>query len=562
MKNISLPFSVTALLMLLLSGVPVLRADVKMPAIFGDHMVLQQDSKIPVWGWAAPGEKVNVALGTKTADTTADAQGKWRVDLPPLPAGSTAQTLKITGKNVIQIQDVLVGDVWLCSGQSNMQFGLMNEPNAADELKKADEPQIRIFYVPMKAYIHPQGDIAVTSKNLEGKWLVCTPFNIHFDGNWGGFSAVAFYFGREIHQFTGKPVGLIGSYWGATPAQAWTSLEALEKYPALDHFVKEYQTRAARYTAPDAKYKDIMEENDAEMAQWKAEVEAPFHTAMANWQLTANEYKAIGQPPPPKPTLARPGPGHPGLTASVLFNGMVAPLIPFGLKGVIWYQGEANEGNGLEYGTLFPAMITDWRERWGESDFPFLFVQLANYRQPATKPCEGNWAWVRDSQLHTLSLPNTGMASAIDIGNPNDIHPKDKADVAARLALAAKQVAYGQKDIVYSGPLYDSMRQEGEQIRIHFTQVGSGLTIGTPPWTWNGKPVPPPTELTGFAIAGADKKWYWAHAVIDGDGVVVSSNQVPNPVAVRYGWADNPRCNLYNKEKLPASPFRTDSWPN
>jgi sialate O-acetylesterase len=243
----------------------------------------------------------------------------------------------------------------------------------------------------------------------------------------------------------------------------------------------------------------------------------------------------------------------------VLYNGMIAPLIPYAIKGAIWYQGESNAGNGLEYQTLFPRMISGWREKWNQGDFPFLYVQLANFMAPQVKSSEGGWAELREAQLKTLSLPNTGMAVIIDIGDAHDIHPKDKIDVGLRLALAAKHVAYKQ-DLVYSGPIYDSMKIEGNKIRLTFKDTGSGLQMSASPWTPTGVPVPAPTELTGFAIAGADQNWVWAKAQIDGNSVVVSSDQVPSPVAVRYGWASNPPCNLYNKEGLPASPFRTDDW--
>jgi sialate O-acetylesterase len=239
---------------------------------------------------------------------------------------------------------------------------------------------------------------------------------------------------------------------------------------------------------------------------------------------------------------------------------MIAPLIPYAIKGMIWYQGESNADNGLEYQTLFPRMISDWRGKWGRGDFPFLYVQLANFMAAQTKPSEGGWAWLREAQLKTLSLPNTGMAVIIDIGDANDIHPADKLDVALRLALIARHVAYGEK-LIYSGPIYDSMMIDGNKIRLSFKQTDGGLRMGAPPWTPTGAPMPAPTQLTGFAIAGADQNWGWARAQIDGDTVVVSSDQVASPVAVRYGWANNPPCNLYNLEDLPASPFRTDNWP-
>jgi sialate O-acetylesterase len=262
----------------------------------------------------------------------------------------------------------------------------------------------------------------------------------------------------------------------------------------------------------------------------------------------------------PKPVPPTPPDGGQTTSAS-LFNAMISPLIPYAIKGVIWYQGEANGGakKGPEYGTLFARLITDWREKWGQSNFPFLFVQLAGYGAPAKTPSEGSSPLVREGQLHALSLPATGMASAIDIGDPWNIHPKDKLDVGLRLALAARHIAYGE-NLVFSGPIYQSMKTEGATIRLTFDHAGSGLIMGVPPWTPSGKPLNPPTELMGFGIAGADKKWSWAKASIEGDTIVVSSDKVPEPVAVRYGWGNSPPCNLYNREGLPASPFRTDDW--
>jgi len=342
---------------------------------------------------------------------------------------------------------------------------------------------------------------------VNGKWAVCTPESV------AHFSAVAHFFGLELRHDLKRPIGLISSDVGGTPAQAWTSLSALQKDPPFTNYVDAYQKIAANLPK-------------------------------------AGEGSPSASAPPAK---------VPSGTPTVLYNGMIAPLMPYAIKGVIWYQGESNSNKGLEYRTLFPRLISDWREKWNQGDFPFLFVQLANYRGPQTKPSEGDWAYLREAQLMTLALPNTGMAVAIDIGDATTIHPKDKLDVGLRLALAARHVAYGQ-DLVYSGPIYDSMKIEGNKIRLIFKDTGSGLKMGTPPWTPTGVPVPAPTELKGFAIAGADKNFVWAKAEIDGNDVVVSSDQVASPVAVRYGWANNPPCNLYNKEGLPASPFRTDDW--
>jgi sialate O-acetylesterase len=540
-------------LITLLGAAGRLGADVKMPAIFGDHMVLQQGTKLPVWGWADAGEKVTVTVGSETGSATAGADGKWQVSLAPLPAGTTPVTMTVAGKNKIAYQDVLVGDVWVCSGQSNMEFGLSMAHNKATEIPKADLPLVRLFLVPHKVSLKPLADVSPDPNPKPGnlpapQWVVCTPNNVVKIGGWGGFSAVGYFFGREIQKTTGQPVGLIGTYWGGTPAQAWTSIEKLQGEPLLKHYaddeakvVANYPQALAAYPAAQAAYQDAS-------AKWKQSLglaaDAPVDGA------TLAKAKAAGLPPAPKPpTVPEGGPN----VGANLFNGMIAPLIPYAIKGAIWYQGESNAARGAEYATLFPDMISDWRQRWGEGDFPFLFVQLAKYQDPNV-----GFALVRESQLKTLALPNTGMAVAFDVGDQKNIHPQDKEDVGLRLALAAKHIAYG-KDVVYTGPLYDSMKVEGGSIRVSFKQVGGGLTIGTAPWTAPGAQPLPNTTLSGFVVAGEDKVWAPADAKIDGNDVVVSSAQVPKPVAVRYSFLVTDG-NLYDKEGLPAPPFRSDDW--
>jgi sialate O-acetylesterase len=487
---------------------PPVSGEITMPDIFGDHMVLQQGTKLPVWGFAAPSEKVTVSFASQTATTTADREGNWRVDLAPVPlngAGAAPQTMTIAGSNTITLQDVLVGDVWIASGQSNMNFGMNLLENAPAEIAKANEPQLRLFYVPIQTGLIPQKYIGAYPLGAPyAKWQVCTPQSVAQDG-FDGFSAVGYYFGRALQQAVGHPVGIIGTYWGGTSAQAWTSLKGLQSDPALAHYVTEYQKIAANQIAPPA--------------------------------------DNTGSP-------------------TSFYNGMVAPLRPYAIKGVAWYQGESNTGTvgmGEEYHTLLEVLIKDWRDKWNEGDFPFVYVQLASFGNPAQTPSEGLWPYLRESQAKTLEVPHTGMAVAIDLGNPASIHPKDKSDVGARLALAARHVAYGE-DVVYSGPTYDSMQVDGNKITISFKNVGSGLKIAAPPWKPDGAAIATPTELTGFGIAGADRNWVWAQATIDGNKVIVSSDKVPAPVAVRYGWADTPPVDLYNKEGLPASPFRTDNW--
>ncbi len=516
-------------------------------------MVLQQDSKIPVWGWADAGEEVTVTLGDHTAKATADANGKWRVDLAPVPVGTAPLSLIVAGKNSLTFDDVLVGDVWICGGQSNMEFGLYRGDHGPADVLQANDPQIRFFTGEKAVSLDPKDD-------TKGKWVLCTPNT----ASW--FSSIGYYFARSIRQKYNRPVGLIAAYWGGTPAQAWTSMSALQKDPPLTNYVDAYQKLVADFPAANAQYAQLQADFQEKQKQYVANWPASYIDAMKVWNAAAKQAAAAGQvapPRPPSPPGMPKGPQPPQGGASgpsVLFNGIVAPLIPYAIKGVIWYQGEANANNGLEYRTLFPRLITDWRERWGEGDFPFLYVQLANLWAPQKKPSEGGWALLREAQLMTQSLPNTAMAVAVDIGDPLDIHPKDKVDVASRLFLAAQHVAYGE-NLVYSGPLYDSMKVEGNKIRVSFKSVGSGLQMSLPPWSSTGVLPPPPTELKGFAIAGADKNFVWAKAEIDGSDVLVSSDEVAEPVAVRYGWASNPPCNLYNKEGLPASPFRTDDWP-
>jgi sialate O-acetylesterase len=532
-------------------------ADVTMPGIFGDHMVLQQGAQLPVWGWAAPGEAVKVTLAEETVSTTAAADGSWKVAFSPRPrvASDAPQTLTIAGANTLVFKDVLIGDVWVASGQSNMAFGILNDSRAAEAVAGADHPRIRLFQVKAATALAPRrGD------ELQGEWVVCTPESLKAAGP-RGFSAAGYYFARDIQAATGHPIGMIGTYWGGTPAQAWTSLEGLRKEPSLSYYAEEQEKLAAGFQDGAGDYARKKAEFDAANRDWYRTVGKEYEVATKAWQKASAEAVAAGQPAPAKPRATAPKPVPPvapdgGQTApGNLFNAMVAPLIPYGIKGVIWYQGEANGGvrKGPEYATLFPRLITDWREHWGQGDFPFIFVQLANFQAPAKAPVEaGGYTYVREAQLQTLRLPATAMAVTIDIGDSWDIHPKNKLDVGKRLALAARRLAYGE-NIVSSGPIYASLEIQGATARVTFSEIGGGLVAGrdgTEP------------ELKGFAIAGADQKWYFAKATIAGPGVLhLSAPEVPSPVAVRYGWANCPPCNLYNREALPASPFRTDTWP-
>ena len=487
-------------------------ADVKLPAVISDNMVLQHGMEVPIWGWAEPGEKIEVRFGIYSYGwrTTTGKDGKWMVKIGPLRAGGPYEII-IKGNNTITRKNILVGEVWVCSGQSNMQWSVRQSANAEQEIAAADYPNIRLFTVERKPAEEPQSDCV-------GDWQLCSPQTVP------GFSAVAYYFGRKLHKELNVPVGLIHTSWGGTPAEAWTSKKTLESDPDFEPILKRYDDAIAKYPQAKKKYEEDVKK----------------------WKEAVKKAKAKGKKAPRRPS--RPfGPWNPHSPAG-LYNGMIAPLIPYGIGGAIWYQGESNAGRAYQYRKLFGAMIANWRNDWGQGNFPFLFVQLANFMAVNPEPSESAWAELREAQLMTLALPKTGMAVIIDIGEANNIHPKNKQDVGKRLALWALARSYGKK-LEYCGPIYKSMRVEGSKIILHFDHVGSGLVAG------GGGP------LKGFAIAGADRKFVWADAKIDGDTVVVSSDKVSEPAAVRYAWADNPVCNLYNKEGLPASPFRTDDRP-
>jgi sialate O-acetylesterase len=555
MKNISFFLQVVRPALLasfLVGGTIPIWADVKLPAIFGDHMVLQQDGKIPVWGTAAPGEEVKVTVGTNSASATADQDGHWRVDLAPLSSTSTPTLMTVAGKNTLTFQDVLVGEVWLASGQSNMEFGVGGVLNAKDVIAAANHPLIRLFHVGNTPGIIPKSDVT-------GKWEICTPETVP------GFSAVAYLFGVELQNKYNRPVGLIESSWGGTPAQTWISLEVLKTIPSEAGGVDQMQKMRDAFPKDAAAQTALVADYQAKLKDWQTNVDAPYQDIIKKWQADTDAAKAAGQPLPPRPNESANRPQSPdgeGGQPSVLFSGMIAPLIPYALKGALWYQGESNAGgDGQGYDTLLEALITDWRTRWAQGDFTFLIVQIANNDPRYPYPVDSGWAGVRAGEEKTVqTLPKTALASAIDLGCALNIHPPDKQDVAKRLAVAAQHVTYGE-NVVCTGPTFASMIVDGNKVRIKYTDIGTGLTIGTSPWYSGEYPRTTTTELVGFAVAGDDKKWSWAKAQISGDDVVVSSDQVPNPVAVRYGWANNPEVNLYNKEGFPAIPFKTDTWP-
>lgn len=515
------------------------RADVRVPAVIGEHMVLQAGTNTPLWGWADPGERVTATVGAAQAATVAGADGKWKVVFTDLKAGDVPVRVSIAARNTLVFEDVLIGDVWICSGQSNMALPLRRVVgrNVADPqgLGQANHPRIRLFTLPKETRIEPQDDCT-------GSWSVCTPESAR------EFSATGYFFGREIHRAENIPVGLVNACRGSSSGQMWTSLEALQSEPALADYVSEALAARADYPLRKERY-----------LQWK-QAAAQWPAALERWETEAARARAAGQEPPPQPTPPGPGPGRPvGMDAweddvmtvpTVLFNGMISPLLPFGIKGAIWYQGEGNTDAAGLYRTLFPAMVRDWRARWGRGDFPIHFVQLSSFQQPRDLPGEDTWAAFREvqSQLRA-SVPNSGMAVTIDIGCATDIHPLTKEEVGRRLSLVALAETYGHA-IECSGPRYERMAIEGSRIRLHFTHVGGGLVArGDAP-------------LKRFAIAGADRRFTWGDAAIDGDTVIVSSPTVPAPVAVRYAWEINPDgCNLFNAAGLPGSPFRTDDWP-
>jgi len=559
---------IVSLTIVLALGLDSARADVHLPAIFGDHMVLQQSITLPIWGKADPGEKVEVNVVSSKGSATAGADGKWRLDLAPLKASNEPVTMTVAGHNTLTFSDVIIGDVWLCSGQSNMEFAITTESHAVEELPKADSPLIRLFIVSHRWGYAPLDNVGVGSsdKSVEGHWKLCNAESLTKMGGWGGFSAVAYYFGKEIHAATKQPVGLLQSAFGGKPIEAFISLEALKKESAFASYVTQHEKEQAAAPALKAAAAADKAEYEAKLKAWNDHHGAAYKLALEEWAKADAAARAAHAPPPPRPKPSEPMPtslpdgnAKPD-TATHLFNRMIHPLIPFGIKGAIWYQGENNAGRPWDYDKLMATMIGDWRTRWAQGDFPFLYVQIASFQTPAKEPVQKDgWPVLRDMQLRTLKVPNTGMAVAIDVGETNDIHPRDKFDVGHRLALAARRIAYGE-DIEHSGPIYDHMQAEGDKIRIHFKHA-RGLKNAAHPKLYNDIPAEAaPAELRAFAIAGADKKWVPAKAVIDGETVVVSSDVVKEPVAVRYGWAKHPACHLYNAADLPASPFRTDDW--
>ena len=483
-------------------------ADVRLPKVIGSHMVLHQGQELPVWGWAEPGERVTVTLGGKQAEAVAAAGGKWMLKLPAMEAGGP-HTMTVKGRNTLTLTDILIGEVWVGSGQSNMEFSVRGTKDSAKEIAAAKFPNIRLFHVPKLPSGNPEDDV-------NASWRPCDPNSVQH------FSAVLYFFGRELHRELKAPVGLIATSWGGTRIEPWTPPEGFMAVPKLEGILKHVQ-------AADANYRKAL---GGTLDQLEA------------WIPQARKAIAANAPVPTMPRIA----GHPLANAGAptgLYNGMVYPIVPFAIRGAIWYQGESNRGDAMMYFEKMKALIAGWRHVWKQGDFPFLFVQLAPFTYGGSVTALPE---IWEAQTATLALPNTGMAVITDIGNLKDIHPRNKQDVGKRLALGALAKDYGRKDLVYSGPLYKSMKVEGGKIVLSFDHVGGGLVAR------DGKP------LSHFQIAGADKVFHPAEAAVEGDTVVVTCDGVKEPLAVRFGWHQLAEPNLMNKEGLPASPFRTDRW--
>ena len=505
----------TTLMGAVLSFAQVGHASIRMPSVIGDNMVLQSGADIPIWGWEEPGQRIVVALDGHQQPTTADPDGRWMVRMNP-PAVGGPYEMSIRGRDELILENILVGEVWVASGQSNMEFGLELALNAQEELASARNSNIRLFKVERSYADTPQPDCS-------GTWAECVPESAY------GFSAIGYAFGTALQRELGVPVGIVHAAWGGTWAEAWMGRTALEQDPHVQEILDRYERREiCEFFTPDS-------------LNFPNAVKG-YDEAVAAWVREAQKARADGTTIPPEPRK----PYDPQLrnAPSCLFNGMVAPLIPYGIRGVVWSQGEWNARRGYRYRDVFPRLITNWRDEWGLGNFPFYFAQLGpydGYEVPESA------AELRESQAQALSLPNTGMVVTLDVGDPRDIHPRDKQTVGERLARWALAKDYG-RDIVYSGPLYKSASVEGNRIRVAFDHASGGLVA-------QGGP------LTDFAVAAEDRRFVAADAVIDGETVLVSAKSVATPVAVRFGWTNAAEPNLFNAEGLPASPFRTDDWP-
>lgn len=488
-------------------------------------MVLQQQQANPIWGWDAPGTEVSVTFAGKTKTAKADAKGKWTVKLDPAPVNAQPATLTIKGTSTRELKNVLVGEVWICSGQSNMGFSVGHTWDADLDMAQAKYPLIRIISV-------PQVGTQEVQDTFNGQWEECSPANV------GGFTAVGYHFGRILHEMLGVPVGLIDNAWGGSACEAWVRRDLLEKDPRFQPMIERFKKVEDSFS---------QEAFDKQAAAYQKQVEG--------WTVARREALKAGKPapaalkrPPQNPMTGQKRPGN-------LYAGVLHPTIGYGIKGVVWYQGESNSSQAKEYRDLFPFMIQHWRDEWKQGDFPFYWVQLADFKAYQTEPVESDWAELREAQTLTMKkLPKTGQCIITDLGEANDIHPKNKRDVAERLVRWALVNDYGQK-LVYRSPELKDAKFDAGKALLTFDYAPNGLrTLDI-------------DEPQGFAICGEDKKWVWAKASIIGGSkkgsnqIEVSSPSVTKPIAVRFAWADNPVCNVYSAEGLPVTPFRTDDFP-
>ncbi|MBL4702511.1 MAG: hypothetical protein JKX85_14780 [Phycisphaeraceae bacterium] len=498
-----------------------------LPNIFASHMVLQRDLPIQVWGTAKAHSMIRVTFADQSVNAKANDNGKWKLSLKALPANSKAQKMTVTGDGqTITYDNVLIGYVWICSGQSNMGMRVKSSNNSAKEIANATDNLIRLCRVKNQLSPTPQTNLNLT-------WYVCNPKNVP------DFSAAGYFFGRTLRQNIDVPVGLIDTSWGGTPAEAWTRKQTLTSTPLLSDITPRWDKKVANYPQRMAKWQKDIRTYQTRITQWLKD-----HPGKTKKDARSNpKYRS-----PRKPRT----PDNDSHAPAVLYNAMIYPLAPFGIKGAIWYQGESNAGRSNQYRTLLPAMIKDWRDLWSQGDFPFGIVQLANFHPTSKIPQNSGWAHLRDAQCFThQSVTNTGLAVIIDIGDAKNIHPKNKQDVGKRLALWAMHDVYNLTDTQYTGPVYSNFKVTGSKVTLTFDHVDGQLT------TTNGKA---PAE---FIICGKDQKWVWAKANITGKNTLeVWANEIAEPVAVRYAWANNPATpNLTDASKLPASPFSTHNWP-
>jgi len=481
-------------------------AELKLPAIIGDHMVLQRDQENPIWGWTEAGSDVSVTVAGQTIASKADGQGKWTVKLPAMAASAEPTTITIkAGAEERTLSDILVGEVWVCSGQSNMGFTVDASYDADLEKATANFPNIRLISVPNVGTQELQNDFV-------GQWDACTPDTV------GAFSGVGYFFGRQLHQTLNVPIGLIDNAWGGSAAEAWVSRGVMDTDPRFANVAEQWKNTDATYD---------------------------HEKAVAAWQASADKAKAEGEPVPRAPNNLLTGNQRPGN----LWAGVLNPIIGYGIRGAIWYQGESNAARAYQYDDLFALMISEWRKAWGQGDFSFYWVQLADYMAEVDQPGDSAWAELREAQTATLALPKTGQAVIYDVGEGRDIHPRDKQTVGKRLARIALAQDYGMA-IAYQSPRFASMEVAGNKATLTFTDVGTGL------YAFDVQ------EAVGFAVAGDDKVWHKAVGKVVGkDKVEVTCGAVAAPVAVRYAWANNPIANVESKDGLPLVPFRTDDWP-